>query len=53
MESASKLQKLSAALASVAVTFTIVWAVAGYAYPDLTAFGLGQLAKKTTLHSRS
>ena len=53
MKSASKLQKLSAALASVAVTFTIVWAVAGYAYPDLPAFGLGELAKKTTLPSRS
>ena len=53
MKNASKLQRLSAALASVAVTFTIVWAIAGYAYPDLPSLGLGQLAKKTTSPSRS
>ena len=31
---ATKLQRMTAAVAALAVTLTIVWSIAGYAYPD-------------------
>ena len=34
---ASKLQRVSAAIAAIAVTLSIVWSIAGYAYPDAPA----------------
>jgi hypothetical protein len=31
---ATKLQRMTAAVAAIAVTLSIVWSIAGYAYPD-------------------
>jgi len=31
---ATKLQRVTAAVAAIAVTLSIVWSIAGYAYPD-------------------
>ena len=31
---ATKLQRVSAAITALAVTLSIVWSIAGYAYPD-------------------
>ena len=53
MKSASRLQRASAAIAAVAVSLSIVWSIAGYAYPDAPSAGFGQMAKKTSVPSRS
>jgi hypothetical protein len=53
MKSASKFQRVSAAVAAVAVSLSIVWSIAGYAYPDAPSSWFGQVAKKTSLPSRS
>ena len=45
MKTAGKLQRVTAAIAAVAVSFSIVWGIAAYAYPDLSFASLGQLAK--------
>jgi hypothetical protein len=42
---ASKLQRMSAAIAAVAVTLSIVWSIAGYAYPDSPAAWFDLLAR--------
>ena len=34
---ATKLQRACAAIAALAVTLSIVWSIAGYAYPDAPA----------------
>jgi hypothetical protein len=47
MKTAGKLQRVSAAIAAVAVSFSIVWAISGYAYPDVSPASLGQMAKKS------
>jgi len=52
MKAVSKLQRISAAIAAAAVTLSIVWGIAGYAYPDAPAAWLDQLVK-TSLHPRS
>ena len=53
MKSASRLQRASAAIAAVAVSLSIVWSIAGYAYPDAPSAWFGQMAKKTSVPSRS
>ena len=37
MKAATKLQRVSAAIAALAVTLSLVWSIAGYAYPDAPA----------------
>ncbi len=49
MKSAGKLQRVTAAIAAVAVSFSIVWGISGYAYPDLSSASLGRLAKETVV----
>jgi hypothetical protein len=44
----TKLQRVSAAIAAAAVTLSIVWGIAGYAYPDAPAAWLDQLVIKTS-----
>jgi hypothetical protein len=45
VNTASKTQRVSAATIAVAMTFSIVWAMSGYAYPGSSAFAPGQMAK--------
>jgi len=52
MKAATKLQRASAAIAALAVTLSIVWSIAGYAYPDAPAAWFDLLAK-THLQPRS
>lgn len=49
MKTAGKLQRVSAAMAAVAVSFSIVWAISGYAYPDVAPAWVGQLTKENAL----
>jgi hypothetical protein len=49
----STIQRVSAAIAATAVTLSIVWSIAGYAYPELPASWLGQMATKAPLKSGS
>ncbi|HYL23434.1 MAG TPA: hypothetical protein VEV21_03485 [Burkholderiales bacterium] len=44
MKTAGKFQRVSATIAALAMTFSIVWGISGYAYPDLSSGSLGQLA---------
>ena len=53
MKHATKLERLSAAIAAVAVSLSIVWAISGYAYPEAPAAWLDQMAKKMSQPSRS
>ena len=53
MKTTSKIQRTSAAIAAVAVSFTIVWAMSSYAYPDPSPAPIGQLAKQAAAHPRS
>ena len=46
MNTASKLQRMSAATIAVAMTFSIVWAMSGYAYPGTSAAASGQMAEE-------
>jgi hypothetical protein len=48
MKTVSKLQRVSAAIAALAVSLSIVWSIAGYAYPEAPAAWFGQMAKKTS-----
>ena len=49
---ATKLQRAFAAIAAVTVTLSIVWSMAGYAYPDAPAAWFDLLAR-TPAQSRS
>jgi hypothetical protein len=53
MKQASKLERVSAAIAAVAVSVSIVWAISGYAYPEAPSALFGQIAKKMSQSSRS
>ena len=53
MRTATKLQRLSAAIAAVAMSLTIVWAISGYAYPEASAAWFGEIAKMVSLPTRS
>ena len=53
MKRVSKFQRLSAAMAAVAVSFSIVWLLSGYAYPDLSFTGRGELAQKALFRPHS
>jgi hypothetical protein len=53
MKQATKLERVSAAIAAVAVSVSIVWAISGYAYPEAPSALLDQIAKKMSLPSRS
>lgn len=44
---ASKIQRVTAALAAIAVTLSIVWSIAGYAYPDSPVAWFDLLARGT------
>ncbi len=46
MNTASKIQRMSAATIAVAMTFSIVWAMSGYAYPGTSAAASGQMAEE-------
>jgi hypothetical protein len=48
MKAVSKLQRVSAAIAALAVSLSIVWSIAGYAYPEAPGAWFGQMAKKTS-----
>jgi hypothetical protein len=49
---ATRLQRMTAAVAAVAVTLSIVWSIAGYAYPDSPVAWFDLLAR-TAHQSRS
>jgi hypothetical protein len=49
---ATRLQRTTAAVAAVAVTLSIVWSIAGYAYPDSPVAWFDLLAR-TVHQSRS
>jgi hypothetical protein len=49
---ATKLQRMTAAVAAIAVTLSIVWSIAGYAYPDAPVAWFDLLAR-TVQQSRS
>jgi hypothetical protein len=49
MKTAGKFQRVSAAAAALAMTFSIVWGISGYAYPDVASGSLGQLAKQSVV----
>lgn len=49
--SVSKTQRLVAGLAAIGVTFSIVWAMSDYAYPEPASFLWGQVAKHTAQKS--
>jgi hypothetical protein len=53
MKQATKLERVSAAIAAVAVSLSIVWAISGYAYPEASASWLDLMAKKMLQPSRS
>lgn len=53
MKQATKLERVSAAIAAVAVSLSIVWAISGYAYPEASATWLDLMAKKMSQPSRS
>ena len=53
MKQATKLERVSAAIAAVAVSVSIVWAISGYAYPEVPSAVLDQIAKKMSQPSRS
>jgi hypothetical protein len=42
---ATKLQRVCAAIAALTVTLSIVWSIAGYAYPDMPAAWFDLLAR--------
>ena len=42
---ATKLQRVTAAVAAIAVTLSIVWSIAGYAYPDAPVAWFDLLAR--------
>jgi len=52
MKTVTRLERLSAAIAAVLATLSIVLGISGYAYPD-ASFWPDQLAKKTPVHARS
>jgi hypothetical protein len=49
MKTGDKLQRVTAAIAAVAVSFSIVWGISGYAYPDVASGPLRQLAKESVV----
>jgi hypothetical protein len=49
MKTAIKLQRLSAALASLAMSFAIVSSISAYAYPGVSAPRLDKMAKKNAI----
>ena len=53
MKQATKFERVSAAIAAIAVSLSIVWAIAGYAYPEAPTAWLDQMAKKMSQPSRS
>jgi len=53
MKPVSKFQRMSAAIAAVAVSFSIVWLLSDYAYPNLSSAGLGEMAQKALLQPHS
>jgi len=53
MKQATKLERVSAAIAALTVSLSIVWAISGYAYPEAPASLLDQIAKKMSQPSRS
>ena len=53
MKTATRIQRLGAAIAAVAMTLSIVWMISGYAYPQMPAAWLDQLAKKAAPSPRS
>jgi hypothetical protein len=42
----STIQQVSAAIAAMAVTLSIVWAISGYAYPEAPSAWPSEIAKK-------
>jgi hypothetical protein len=44
---------MSAAIAAVAMSLTIVWAISGYAYPEAPAAWFGEIAAKASAAFRS
>lgn len=53
MEPVSKFQRISAAIAAVALSFSIVWLLSDYAYPESSSAGLGEMAQKALLQPHS
>jgi hypothetical protein len=52
MKTAGKFQRVSAAVAALAMTFLIVWGISGYAYPDhLSSSSLGELASGSVIEA--
>jgi hypothetical protein len=53
MRTATRLQRLSAAIAAVLATLSIVWGISGYAYPDAPSYSPNPIAKDTPVRARS
>jgi hypothetical protein len=51
MKTSSKLERVIASIAASAITLSVVWTIAGYAYPQAPS-PFGQLAK-ASVQSRS
>jgi hypothetical protein len=52
-KTATKVDRVSAAIVPATMTLSLVWAMSDYAYPGSPASWLGQMAKRTTLQSGS
>jgi hypothetical protein len=53
MKKTTKFERLSAGVAAVVMTVSIVWAISGYAYPGSPSAWLGQVAKRISVQSSS
>jgi hypothetical protein len=53
MKPISKFQRISAAIAAVALSFSIVWLLSDYAYPQFSSGGLGEIAQKALFQPHS